>query len=376
MSGVSNVSTQPQGNIYPSDLEKANQKEEGQFKALNINATQDVDPSTKDDECASVFKAEKDANKAQKTKSKEDNKNRLNALQKIKENQNINEQDQRSHRISKATEKMLESISKFVSKNLSETIQERSQKLFDGSEEAYQKCFEELEQATLEKACTPDKIAKTIGQFEDIAEQHNALQIVIDVWERKLTNLKGLAKSLSSEKEVDAQSRQQDQEALQQQIAELEHNLDTIKQVQTDLMARNGARIEDSYTLAPLLREATAHYTHDITLPPKSFNALILDVILPLRGDPAKTFDCLTQSLIEGLAPSSGSAIDHFTHNMDVVKTCLTQELQCCPDKAVATAILNTLRGIQKLGTVQDLNVGLVTKLFTIVFLTSLETKP
>ncbi|MGX8716658.1 MAG: hypothetical protein ACSW8C_01555 [bacterium] len=352
---------------YIGSASEISETAKGQLGAQEVIASTDVDPTTKDDECASVFQAEKNTKKAQKKKDKEKSKTKLNELQKIKENQNINEQDQRNRRITKNTAMQLASISQLVSRDLSETIQERSQKLFDGSEKTYQKCFEELEQATLEKTCTPDKIAKTIGQLEDIAEQHNALQIIIDVWERKLTNLKGLAQSLPTEKELDAEARQQDQEALQQQIAELENNLDTVKQVQTDLMARNGARIEDSYTLAPLLREATAHYTHDITLPPKSFNELILDKILPLRGDPAKTFDCLTQSLIEGLNPSSGSAIEHFTHNVDVVKTCLTQELQCCPDKAVATAILNTLRGVQKLGTVQDLNVSLVTKLSTVV---------
>lgn len=357
---------------YLGSANEISETAKGQLGSQEVLASTDVDPTTKDDECASVFQAEKNTKKAQKKKDKEGTRAKLSELQKAKESQNINEQDQRNRRITKNTAMRLASIGQLVSRDLSETIQERSQKLFDGSEEAYQKCFEALEQATLEKSCTPDKIAKTIAQFEDIAEQHNALQIIIDVWERKLTNLKSLAQSLPTEKELDAQARQQDQEALQQQIAELEHNLDTLQQVQTDLMARNGARIEDSYTLAPLLREATAHYTHDITLPPKSFNALILDKILPLRGDPAKTFDCLTQGLIEGLATSSGPAIDHFSHNLDVIKTCLTQELQCCPDKAISTAILNTIRGVEKFGTVQELNTGLVTKLSTVVSMKAL----
>ena len=221
--------------------------------------------------------------------------------------------------------------------------------------------------AVRQKTCTPDKIAKTIERFEDIAEQHNALQIIIDVWERKLTNLKSLAQSLPSEKEVGAQARQQDQEEVQQQIQELERNLDTIRQAQSDLMMQQGARIEDSYKLAPLLREATAHYTHDITLPPKDFVALILDKILPLKGDPAKTFDCLTQGLIDGLDPSSGSAIDHFNHNLDIVKNCLTQELQCCSDKAISAAILNAVRSVEKFGTVQKLNAELIDKLSSVV---------
>ena len=370
MSGVTNIYSQAQENIYTNNLGKANQKEEGQFKALNISATQDVDPSTKDDECASVFKAEKDANKAQKTKSKEDNKNRLNALQKIKENQNINEQDQRSHRISKATEKMLESIGKFVSKNLSETIQERSQKLFDGSEKAYEECFE-----ALKKAIASEEIAKAIGRFKDVPEQHNALQIYIQVRERELAELKKLLQNLPSEKELGAQTKQQDQELLQKQIQELEKALNNIKKAQGDLMARHGARIEDSYKLAPLLREVSAFYPNGTPLPPKTLCALILDQILPLKGDAEKTFACLMQGL--GLNLSNGANIDieRFKHNLKIIASCLTQELQSCPNTAIAAAILNTLRNLQKIDTIQKLNAGLIALLAEILYFKDKKSK-
>ena len=346
---------------------EASQATKGQFGAQNVAANTDVDPTTKDDECASVFQAEKNTKKAQKKKDKEGSKAKLNALQKAKENQNIQEQDQRNRRITKNTERLLHSISQFVSKDLSATIQERSQKLFDGTEKAYQDCFDEIEQAAQRGSCSNDKISQTLKRFEDIAEQHNALQIIVDVWERKLTNLKGLAQKLSSEKDVDPQASRQDQEEVQKQIRELENNLNSVQQVQTDLMAQNGARIEDSYKLAPLLREVTAHYTHDITLPPKTFNALILDMVLPLKGDPAKTFDCLTRNLIDGIDPSVGSAIDHFNKNLDVVKKCLSQELQCCPNPNISSAIMNTIRSVEKLDTVQGLNVQLLTKLNQVI---------
>lgn len=364
MSGVTNIYSQAQENIYTDNLGKTNQTEKGQFNNQNITATQNVDASTKDDECLSELNS---AKKAQQEKKKQDKKRgeKLNAVQETAKRKAINEQDQRSRRISKNTAMRLASMNQSISRDLSETIQERSGKLFDGSEEAYQKCFNELDQATLEKACTSDKIAKAIGQFEDVAEQHNALQIVIEVWERKLTNLKGLAQSLSSEKELDAQAKQQDQEALQQQIQELEKALSNVKKAQGNLMEKNDARIKDSYILAPLLREVNSHYNHNITLPPKTFNAFILDKFLPLGSDPAKAFDCLIQTFIEGLAPTPGSAIEHFKHNIEIVKTCLTQELQCCPDKNIATAILNSLRGAQKLETVEKINENLVLLLFS-----------
>ena len=363
-------------NNYLGSTNEVSETAKGQFAAQEVMASTDVDPTTKDDECASVFQAEKNTKKAQKKKDKEGNKSKLNALQKAKENQNIQEQDQRNRRITKNTENLLKSIDQFVSKDLSGTIQERSQKLFEGSEKAYQSCFEELDLAANQKTLTADKINKTIAQFDDIAEQHNSLQIVIDVWERKLTNLKSLEQNLPSEKEVGAQARQQDQEAVQQQIQELEDNLDTLRQIQTDIMARNGARIEDSYKLAPLLREATAHYTHDVTLPPKTFNALILDKILPLKGEPVKTFDCLTQGFIEGINPASGSAIDHFKDNLNIVKNCLTQELQCCPDKAIASAVMNAIRSVEKFSTVQEQNVQLIIKLSSIVSLEPTVSEP
>ena len=163
---------------YLDSTKEVSETAKGQFAAQEVVASTDVDPTTKDDECASVFQAEKNTKKTQKKKDKEGNKTKLNALQKAKENQNIQEQDQRNRRITKNTERLLHSISQFVSKDLSGTIQERSQKLFDGSEKAYQDCFEELDLAVRQKTCTPDKIAKTIERFEDIAEQHNALQIL------------------------------------------------------------------------------------------------------------------------------------------------------------------------------------------------------
>ena len=335
----------------------------GQFAAQEVAVSQEVDPSTKDDECASVFQAEKNTKKAQNKKDKEGNKTKLNAIQKAKENQNIQEQDQRNRRITKNTENLLKSIGQFVSKNLSGTIQERSQKLFAGSEKAYQECFEALKQAR-----TPNEISKAFGRFNDVAEQHNALQIYVQVRERELTELKKLLQNLPSGKDVDTQAKQQDEAALKEQIQELEKALDTIKKAQTDLMAQHGARIEDSYKLAPLLRETTAHYTHDITLPPKALCALILDQILPLKGDNAKTFDCLLQGLNLNLSNGADTDIAHFKQNLKIIESCLTQELQSCPNIAISAAILNMLRNLQKIDTIQLLNAGLISLLAEILY--------
>ena len=146
------------GSGYMDSAKEVSESTKGQFAAQEVTVSQDVDPTTKDDECASVFQAEKNTKKAQKKKDKEGSKAKLNALQKAKENQNINEQDQRGRRISKTTEKRLASLGQFTSKDLSGTIQERSQKLFDGKEKEYQECFDELDLAVRQKTLTPDKI--------------------------------------------------------------------------------------------------------------------------------------------------------------------------------------------------------------------------
>ena len=369
MEGISLSSSQGQLNNKIDSVSNDFKTQEGIFKYENINVSINVDPSTKDDEVASTFQAEKNTKKAQKKKDKEGNKAKLNALQKAKENQNINEQDQRSRRISKATEKRLASLGQFTSKDLSGTIQERSQKLFDGNEKNYQECFEELDLAVRQKTLTPDKIAQATKRFDDVAEQHNALQITIEVLERKLSNLKKLKQGVSSEKDIDAQTKQQDQEEIQKQIQELENALDGIKKSQGDLMNLKEARdhIIGSYETAPLLRKITASIVNDITLNPKSYNALLLDKLLPLKGDPAKTFDCLTQGLIDGVDLPVSTSIEHFNNNLGVFKSCLSQELKCCPDKNTSAAILNTIRSIEKFDTVQKLDVQLITKLSSVV---------
>ena len=360
------------GSGYMDSAKEVSETTKGQFGAQEVTVSQDVDPTTKDDECASVFQAEKNTKKAQKKKDKE-GKTKLNALQKTKENQNINEQDQRGRRISKATEKRLASLGQFTSKDLSGTIQERSQKLFDGNEKNYQECFEELDLAVRQKTLTPNKISQATQRFDDVAEQHNALQITIEVWERKLSNLKNLKQGVSSEKDIDAQTKQQDQEEIQQQIQELENALDGIKKSQGDLMNLKEARdhIIWSYETAPLLRKITASIVNDITLNPKSYNALLLDKLLPLKGDPAKTFDCLTQGLIDGVDLPVSTSIEHFNNNLGVFKSCLSQELKCCPDKNTSAAILNSIRSIEKFDTVQKLNTGFINKLSSVVLLYS-----
>ena len=165
-------------------------------------------------------------------------------------------------------------------------------------------------------------------------------------------------RSSASSKEPQSET---EREQIQQQIRALEAQIGELDKVRTQLLNKHGDRILDSYQLAPLLREVTAHFTHDVTLPPKDFNALILDKLLPLKGNPLQTFQLLTQNLIDGFQDTK-SAFEHFSENLSVVTRCLTSELQSCPDPSIASAIVNACRTTEKLGTIQDLNVQLMQK--------------
>lgn len=340
---------------------------------VNIDNGNNVDASTKDDEVASAIKSEENTAKKNKEKKEEEaQKNRINATQKTANTKNVNHQDQRNRRVSKSTQLRLQIISEFASKDLSNTITERSGKLFEGSEEAYNGCFEELDQANAQRNCTPNTVAKAINRFNDVAEKHNALQITIDVWERKLARLKDDLKNLRNKKESNPQAQaqsQRDQEYVQGLIEELEQDINTVQKAQSDLMVEHGDRIEDSYKLAPLLREVFSKNgaLKESGVTPKSFNALILDKVLPLKGDLVNTFECLTHGLIEELPPSSGSPIEQFKNNLDILKRCLSQELNSCHDKSISAAILNSIRSTEKVETIQIANLILISKLASVI---------
>ena len=339
-------------------------KQAGQLDNQQIIANTEVDASTKDDECMSSFQAEKKQKKAVK---KEKDKNiSFKNIQASKGTQKAQERDYRSKRLTRQTEARLQLINNNSSNDLKNTIQERSNALFSGSEEKYQNCFDILEKAIAQKICNRETIENTLRTFNDVAEQHNALQIAKDVFERKLANLKDLAENLRNQ-EKESDEAKNDYHQLQDQIKNLEESLDNISEAQTNLMAKNGNRIADSYVLAPLIRETTAHFTHDVKLPPKDFNALLLDKILPLKGDVIQTFNCLTEGFIENLSKNelaSKSAINHFKDNLSIVLTGLNQELKSCPDPQISSAIINACRSAEKLGTIQELNTQILQKTY------------
>ena len=346
--------------VFTASASEAGEVMKGNLDAHEIQASTDVDPSTKDDECMSALQSQKQVKKEQRKRTVDARAKSLKGVQETADAKTINEQDARSRRIMKQTEARLTVINQNVWKDLSRTIEERSNALFSGTEKQYDAFFKKLDGLAQKNACTANAIKEELKAFIDVAEQHNALQIAMDVMERKLSHLKQLGRDVRER--VKQEGGQSEAHAsVDQQAQQLESQIGLLKAEQMQLMKTNGHRIEDSYRLAPLLRETTAHLTHDITLPPKGFNALILDKILPLKGDVIQTFSCLTQNLIESFQDRKG-AFAHFNENLSIVTNCLTAELKSYSTPSIAGAILNACRTVEKIGTVQELHVQLLQK--------------
>ncbi len=370
MSSDVNLHTQSTNQTYMgtvSESDSTNSDNQiGKLNGQNVAIDKSSDPTTKDDEVASSIKAEKDTQKAIKKNREKENKKKLKNVQSTETSKNISEQQRQGKRISKQTEARLRIINNLSNEDLSSTIQQRSHSLFSGSEDKYKECYDKFNNLATKGTQTPETFEKLIKTFDDVAEQHNALQITKDVWERKLTNLKTLAKEvkeqfIGKDKQQDSE-QQNDYEQLQNQIQILEANIESLDTVQGKLMLESGNRIEDSYKLAPLLREVTANLTHDISLPPKKFNELILDKVLPLNGDPVKTFECLSENLIENnkLTNDINGAISCFYDNLIIITECLNHELKSCPDPKISSAIINVCRTIAKLEAVNNENAILI----------------
>ena len=329
-----------------------------------------VDASTKDDEVASYIIAVKTTKKELEEKTNKDQqKAKLNKVEATKDAENVNEQQQQGKTVSKQVEVRLTMINKNTNEDLQNTINQRSYSLFSGSEDKYRECCDKFNTLLEKGTNSPEAFEELLHAFDDVAEQHNALQIAKDVWERKLTGLKNLAKETKEravgEDSKSPQEQENDYNHLQQQIKALEQSIDQLNTVQDKLMEKNGNRIEDSYKLAPLLREVTANLIHDIKLPPKTFNELILDKILPLNGDSNKIFDCLCENLIANnkITKNIGESIACFEDNIVIIKECLKNELKTCSDPKISFAIVNTCRISEKLKGVQEENKILIVHL-------------
>lgn len=338
----------------------------GNLNGQNVAIDKSSDPTTKDDEVASNIKAEKDTQRAIKNdKAKEKEKEKqLKRVQSLEDTKYISEQQQQGERISKQTEARLRVINENTQEASNEIINTRSKSLFDGKDK-YIQCYNKFNELLDQDNTVPKDFEELIKKsFNDVAEQHNALQIIKDVWELKLANLKALAKAKKpretsvGEDSKESQEQENDYKQIKQQVTTLEKNIEDLKGVQGKMFHANKNRIEDSYKLAPLLREVSANMNHDISLPPKSFNELILDKILPHKGEPIKTFECLCENLVENnkAEKNTSEAIACFANNLVIIGECLKLELKTCPSPKIAFAIVNVLRTAEKLEAIQNYN--------------------
>ena len=363
MASVDNKTGKLDGQNVVVDTAANSVTNDDKTKDMIASMQHDIKAENVDDEKGSDIQAQKNADKAKNDEAKEAaQRQRANAMQGVKNTENVNEQQQHGKRITKQTEARLKIINQGTEEDLQKTIGERSNALFSGSEKEYEELFQEFDKLSLGTEFDTSKFQKVLqDKFPDIAEQHNALEIILNVWERKLTRLNTEInaeeyKARSEEDKEKADVNKQTQQNLKEYSQQLKANIDALKEVQTNLYDKNKDRIDDTYKLAPLLREVTANYKNEFVLQPKKLCELILDKVLPLKGDPVKTFDYLCEDLINNNKgkgfideKTRENAIACFANNIVIISGALKNELKSCSDASISSAILNVCRTIQNL---------------------------
>ncbi|MDR1254790.1 MAG: hypothetical protein LBJ78_02030 [Puniceicoccales bacterium] len=362
----------------------------GNLGGDNVIASNDVDPSTKDDEMGSEIQSKKDATEA---KIKEGKRNKgtsaASRLEKPKESEKLNEQNKDVRRRSKEAELRQKSQAR-----LGSHVSDRSGKLFDDeqSREKYEKYFNALDELSID--APPSEFLKKVSGFTDVAEQHNALQVARQSWTEELAYLQGRqiadnqnpghhrsvqgelnevnakldalgkdSSKLSTKEGVkEKETLEAERDAISGRIKDLEAKLATLNKASGHLMDTQGARIDDSYRLAPELRKyADASPNKSLNSTPKDLNAIILDEILPSGKDMNKMFDVVVNKFLNDPSNRSTahSQIERFTANVWLIEQALTSELnnlkvidQYGDSKDISKAIMDAIQGMRELASV------------------------
>ncbi len=220
-------------------------------------------------------------------------------------------------------------LSRFDAERFQKTTQERAGKLFPESLPKYQEGVRTLDKLPL-GANEEDALKVAQSLLPDVAEEHNLLVTAKTVWEDELTLLQGgelkgtnargeqtsqpVFGKLNSVKQQlstlvgDDEGTQSKREKLKQEQGEIEDRIKELKgkiamanQAIGKLMDVHGARIEDTYNMAPQIREQIALSPSSTTgeiRPAKDLAQVILDEILPLKGDRQAIFNVLINSLV------------------------------------------------------------------------------
>ncbi|MDR2397008.1 MAG: hypothetical protein LBD69_04105 [Puniceicoccales bacterium] len=361
----------------------------GSLDGQTVTVSADVDPTTKDDEVMSGVQSEQKTKKEQAKKAEKKTQKGLNSAvgetNQVKSTEGATEQNAYVKRMAKQISQRLEKQSQ---ERVEYNASDRSSKLFPESEEVYKQAFKALNELPANTSAQTF-LQNVFELFADVAEQHNAFQVALQSWTEELALLQGgqiadtqnpghyrsvqgrlrevndrlsaLSKDPSASSSQEREGLQVERDVISARIAELEAKLATLNKASGHLMDTQGARITDSYRLAPELRKNAGISPNRQLDTPKDLNAIILDKILPFGKDMGKLFNSVSNEFLND--PSNGgdthSQVEHFTANLWLIEKTLTNELnnlqsinQYGDSKDISKAIMDSIQAMRELGSV------------------------
>lgn len=392
MSDSLNLNTQAAANAFMGETRETaangTVKQEGNLNGLNVNVG-DVDPTTKDDEVMSNVKSEQETKKNQSKKDKKDRKTGLNsAVSQANKGKSTEGAAEQNAHVKRTIKQIAQRLEKQSQERVEYNASDRSSKLFPESEEDYKQSFDALNKLPA-NASAQTFLDNVFKVFADVAEQHNAFQVALQSWTDELALLQGgqiadtqnpghyrsvkgqlkevndrlsaLGEDSSPSSAQERKDLQVERDVISARIGELEAKLATLNKASGHLMDTQGARIGDSYRLAPELRKNAGSSPQKQLDTPKDLNAIILDKILPLGKDMSKMFNSVSSEFFND--PSNGgdthSQVERFTANLWLIEKTLGNELnnlqsinQYGDSKDIAKAIMDSIQAVREFGSV------------------------
>jgi hypothetical protein len=397
MSDSLNLNTQAAASAFMGEARETSAngsvKQEGNLNGLNVSVNADVDPTTKDDEVMSNVKSEQETKKSQAKKSEKETRKGLNsAVSQANQGKSTEGATEQNAHVKRMIKQINQRLEKQSQERVEYNASDRSNKLFPESEEVYKQAFDALNR--LPTNASPQTFLQNVFElFADVAEQHNSLQVAQQTWMDELALLQGgqiadtqtpghhrsvksqlneindrlsaLGKDSSASGAQERENLQVERDVISARIAELEAKLATLNKASGHLMDTQGARISDSYRLAPELRKNAGTSPKVQSNTPKTLNAIILDKILPFGKDMGKMFNSVSNEFFNN--PSNGSdthsQVESFIANLLLIEQALTSELnnlqsinQYGDSKDIAKSIMDSVQAIRELGSVFAIN--------------------
>lgn len=347
--------------------------------SVTFNANDEVDPTTKDDEMMSAFQAEKKAEQAKKDHAKRKGRGKNTPIEKVSKAIESEQTNQGKDAVKRIMQRI--ALARSDQPRFNYKLNERAQQLFPESLPQYKEAFEHL--STLNPGASPQAFLSAVAKtFNDIAEQHNALQVAIGIFSDEMALLAGgeledinqpgqrypvsgrLSRISSRLEEIkDAHTKEADEERenleiertlVQDRIDELKEKLSTLEEATGVLMDKEGARINDSYRLAPELREVLEVNKDLLGLrSSKDLNAIILDKILPLKGNQEQLFGIVMEELLDKVDENQkpdeqtpAAKATRLTNNLEIIREVLSNELK-------------NLQGIRQMGDSKNIEMAI-----------------